>query len=63
MDIKDKYKNLDPLTCIKIMWDTSTKKGVAYNYITGAIDALRATDAITAEHYDKLYNKLYAGEL
>ena len=63
MDIKDEYKNLTPVEAIKTMWGTSTKKGVAYNYILGAIDALRCVNAITEHEYNTLYDKLYKGEL
>ena len=45
------------------MWRTSTKKGVAYNYILGAIDALRCVNAITEQEYNTLYDKLYIGGL
>ena len=63
MDIKDEYKNLTPVEAIKTMWITSTKKGVAYNYVSGAIDALRCVNAITEKEYNELHNRLYRGEL
>lgn len=63
MDIKDQYKNLTPVETVKTMWRTSTKKGVAYNYVSGAIDALRCVNAITEKEYNELHDKLYKGEL
>ena len=63
MDIKDEYKNLSPIKTIELMWNTSTGKGVAYNYVSGAIDALRCVNAITEKEYNELHNRLYRGEL
>ena len=57
-DLIDKYRDCNtPQEFLEMLWENSNKNSAAYNYMAGAIDALRFAEKLSKEEYSDAVDK------